>query len=144
MILFEWGFDGLHPAERRVIGKLWRLRGRWLGTIRYGVMDDRIPRQNGLGQTTAEDRVDLILIIIILVLLLGGGFQYGGEIAMFRSPDLEKDRSRLSLQGLLTPKASVTTRIISPVEDIAPSALQRSALLSERLPCDRCSLAKTG
>ena len=76
MILFEWGFDGLHPAERRVIGKLWRLRGRWLGTIRYGVMDDRIPRQNGLGQTTAEDRVDLILIIIILVLLFGGGFGY--------------------------------------------------------------------
>ena len=34
------------------------------------------PRQNGLGETAAEERMDLILIIIILVLLFGGGFGY--------------------------------------------------------------------
>ena len=39
-------------------------------------MDDRKPCQNGLGETAAEERMDLILIIIILVLLFGGWFGY--------------------------------------------------------------------
>ena len=74
----------------RVFGRRWdeiRNRARQLSIGRLSVRLARHspvrcdgqfgePRQNGLGETAAEKRMDLVLIIIILVLLFGGGFGY--------------------------------------------------------------------